>query len=86
MLRDGVDPAFDAPLNRQVAFLLHAIADRFNAFRLEEKVIVDKIDGAIPVRFEILELGDDMRGTAGPPFAFIENRNVAKDTRPGAAA
>ena len=80
-MRD-IDPSFDAPLNRQM-FLLHAIADRFNAFRLEEKVIVDKIDGAIPVRFEILELGDDMRGTAGPPFAFIENRNVAKDTRPG---
>ena len=43
MLRDGVYPSFDAPLNRQV-FLRHAIADRFNAFRLEEKVVVDKID------------------------------------------
>ena len=85
MLRDGVYPSFDAPLNGQV-FLLHAVADRFNAFRLEEKVVVDEIDGAIPVRFEMLELGDDMCGTARPPFAFVEDRNVAKDARPGAAA
>ena len=84
-MRDGVHPTFDAPLNGQV-FLLHAVANRFNAFRLEKEVVVDKIDGAIPVRFEILEFGNDMCGAARPPFAFVENRNVAKDTGPGAAA
>ena len=69
MLRDGIDPSFDAPLNRQV-FLHHAIADRFNAFRLEQKVVVDKIDGAIPVGFEILELGDHMLRRCGPAICL----------------
>ena len=70
---------------RQVV-LPHAVANGFDAFRLEQKVVVDEIDGSISVRFEMLQLGDNMFGTARPPFAFVEDRNVAKNARPGAAA
>ena len=49
-------------------------------------MVVDKIDGSIAVLFEILQFGDHMLGAARAPFAFVEDRDVAEHTGPGAAA
>ena len=85
MLRHRINPSFDAPLNRQL-FLHDTVADRLDPLRLEQEMIIDEIHGAVAVLFEILEFGHHMLRAACPPFAFVEDRNVAKHTGPWAAA
>ena len=83
-MRDGIYPSFDAPLNAQ--FLLHdPCADGLDAFGLQEKVIVDKIDGPVALRFKVCQFGDDMLRGLGAPFTFVRDRDVAEDTRPWTA-
>ena len=79
-----IDPALAAPLDRDPV-VEDALADRLDPFRLEQEVIVDEIDAAVPFGLQPLELLDDVLGTPAAPLALVEDGNVAEDTGPGAA-
>ena len=53
MLGNGIDPSFDPPLNAQ-SFLHDPGADGLDPLGLQEKVIIDKIDGPVTLVFELL--------------------------------
>src|SRR5207237_900938 len=79
------DAPFAAPYDRDPA-LVDALADRGDAFRLQQEMIIDEIDGAVAELLEIRELAHHVLRTARAPLAFIEDRNVAENARPRAAA
>src|SRR6185436_17730397 len=85
MLGHRIHTPFDAPLDRKL-FIHHALADRFNAFWLQQEMIVDKIDGPVAAFFEVLEYVHHMLGSTRAPLAFVENRNVAEYARPRTAS
>ncbi|ALA57134.1 hypothetical protein NITMOv2_0698 [Nitrospira moscoviensis] len=85
MLRDRIDTPFDPPLDRET-LLPDPAANGLDTLRLQQEVIVYEIDGPIAKLLEMLQLGHHMGRAAGPPFAFVEDRNVAKHAGPGTAA
>src|ERR1700730_18805335 len=49
-------------------------------------MIVDEVYRAVALLLQMIEFRDHVRGTARTPFALVEDRNVAEDTRPRASA
>ncbi len=84
MLRNGIYPSFDAPLNTQ-SCLHDPCADGLDAFGLQKKVIIDKINGPVPLGFKVCKFGDDMLRGTGAPFTFVKDRDVAEHTGPWTA-
>jgi hypothetical protein len=63
VLRGGIHATLAAPLDVD-SVVVDALADRLDTLRLEEKMIVDKIDRAIIQRLLVLELLDNVLGAA----------------------
>src|SRR5262249_7389185 len=85
MLRDRVYATLATPLNCD-ALVNQTFADGLDPFRLKQEMVIDKINRAVPEMLEVLELLHDVLRSAGAPFAFVEDWNVAKDARPRTAA
>ena len=85
VLRDRVDAALEPVLDR-ILRGDEAVADRLDALGLEQEVVVDEVDRAVAVLPQLLELRDDVGRRPRPPLALVEDRDVAEDARPRAAA
>ena len=80
-----IDAPLAAPLDLEAA-VVDSLADRLDPLRLQEEVVVHEVDGAVAVLLQLLELGEDVLGTARAPLALVEDRDVAEDAGPRAAA
>ena len=69
VLRDGVNPAFTAPLNRDV-IVVDAFADGLDPFGLQQKMVIHKIDRAVAQLLEVLELIHDMLRSSGSAISL----------------
>ena len=84
-MHHGIDAAFDAPLDLD-AFFDDAVADSLDALWLEQEVVIHKGHGPVALFLQVFQLGHNVFSAAIASFAFIEDRNVAENARPGAAA
>jgi hypothetical protein len=82
---DGVHPALASPLDGDL-LLDEPLADGLDAPRLEQEVIVHEVDGSVALRLQPLELRHHVLRAARAPLALVEDRDVAEDAGPGAAA
>ena len=82
---DGVHAALAAPLDRDVV-VDDPLADGLDALGLEQEVVVHEVDGAVAVLLELLELRHHVLRAPRAPLALVEDRDVAEDAGPGAAA
>ena len=85
VLGDGVHPSFTAPLDLDTP-IVEALTDGLDPFRLEQEMVVHKVNRTVPQFLEMLELLHDVLRAPRAPLAFVEDGNVAENAGPGTAA